>query len=114
MARVKRGVSAKKRRKNVLKKAKGFRWGRKAKYRLAKQAMQKAWAYSFRDRKTKKRAFRKLWATKISGGARQEGLSYSRFLPLLKKNKIALDRKILAELAEKHPATFKNVVEQAR
>lgn len=114
MARVKRGVAAKKRRGNVLKQAKGFRWGRKAKYRLAKQALQKAWGYSFRDRKTKKRAFRKLWTTKISGGVREAGLPYSRFLVLLKKHKIALDRKILAELREKHPTAFKNLVEQVK
>lgn len=114
MARVKRGTTAKKRRNKVLKQAKGFKWGRSKKYRLAKDALRHAWEHSFRDRKTKKRAFRKLWETKISGGAREQGLSYSRFLPLLKKQKIGLDRKILAELREKHPAVFQHIVEQAK
>jgi large subunit ribosomal protein L20 len=111
MARVKRGVAAKKRKKNVLKQAKGFRWGRSTKYRLAKDALRHAWEHSFQDRKTKKGERRKLWEIKISGGVRQEGLTYSAFLPLLKKRGIALDRKILAQLREKHPVTFKNLVE---
>ncbi|MDP4007186.1 MAG: 50S ribosomal protein L20 [bacterium] len=114
MARVKRGTTAKKRRKKVLKQAKGFRWGRSKKYRLAKDALRHAWEHSFRDRKTKKRAYRKLWEVKISGGVREEGLSYSKFLPLLKKQGIALDRKILAELREKHPTTFKKLVGQVK
>ena len=114
MARVKRGTTAKKRRKNVLKQAKGFKWGRNTKYRLAKDALRHAWEYSFRDRRAKKRSFRTLWETKISGGVREAGLSYSAFVPLLKKQGIALDRKILAELREKHPAAFKSVVEQVQ
>ncbi|MCH7828819.1 50S ribosomal protein L20 [Patescibacteria group bacterium] len=114
MARVKRGTTAKKRRKNILKKAKGFRWGRSKKYRLAKDALRHAWVYSFRDRKTKKRSYRKLWETKISGGVREQGLTYSKFLPLLKKQGIALDRKILAELREKHPQVFQKIVEQVK
>src|SRR3989344_1404802 len=114
MARVKQGTIAKKRRRNVLKKAKGFRWGRNKKYRLAKDALRHAWEYSYRDRKGKKRSFRKLWETKISGGVREQGLSYSRFLPLLKKQNIVLDRKILAKLREKHPATFKKLIEQVK
>lgn len=114
MARVKRGTTAKKRRKNVLKQAKGFKWGRNTKYRLAKEALRHAWEYSFRDRRAKKRSFRTLWETKISGGVREAGLSYSKFLPLLKKRGIALNRKILAELREQHPAAFKSVVEQAK
>lgn len=114
MARVKRGTTANKRRKNVLKKAKGFRWGRSKKYRLAKDALRHAWEHSFRDRKTKKRSYRRLWTTKISGGLREQDLNYSTFLPLLKKQGIGLDRKILAELREKHPSVFEKVVGQAK
>ena len=114
MARVKRGTTAKKRRKNVLKQAKGFHWGRSKKYRLAKDALRHAWEHSFRDRKTKKRNYRKLWAIKISGGVREHGISYSTFLPLLKKHKVALDRKILAELRENHPKTFQKLVDHVK
>jgi len=114
MARVKRGTTANKRRKNVLKQAKGFRWGRSKKYRLAKDALRHAWVYSFRDRKTKKRNYRRLWEIKISGGVREQGLNYSTFLPLLKKQGIALDRKILAQLREKHPTIFQRLVEKVK
>ena len=114
MARVKRGTTANKRRKNVLKQAKGFRWGRSKKYRLAKDALRHAWEHAYRDRKTKKRVYRKLWSTKISGGVKEEGMNYSTFLPLLKKQGIALDRKILAELREKHPKIFKGIVEMVK
>jgi len=78
MVRVKRGKIAHKRRKNVLKHTKGFRWGRKSKYRLAKQALQKAWSYSYRDRKTKKRNFRRLWQVQISAACKNLGLSYRK------------------------------------
>lgn len=114
MARVKRGVIAKKRRREILKLTKGFRWGRKKKYRLAKQALQKAWAYSFRDRKAKKRVFRKLWQTQISAAARKAGISYSKLIPLLKKQGLGLDRKILASLAREHPEIFKKILEKAK
>jgi len=85
MARVKRGVQASKRRKNVLAEAKGFRWGRKSKYKAAKDALHHAWRYSFRDRKVKKREFRKLWQINISSATKKQGLSYSKFINLLKK-----------------------------
>jgi len=114
MARVKRGTTAKKRRKNVLKQTKGFKWGRSKKYRLAKDALRHAWEHAYKDRKTKKRNYRKLWEGKISGGVREQGLRYSTFIPLLKKQGIALDRKILAELREKHPTTFQRLVEQVK
>lgn len=114
MVRVKRGKTANKRRKNILKHAKGFRWGRKKKYRLAKVAVMKAWRYSFRDRKAKKREFRALWQTQINAACRQLGLSYSKFINGLKKNKIELDRKILSEIAKNHPDTFKKIVEKAK
>ncbi|MBI4138202.1 MAG: 50S ribosomal protein L20 [Candidatus Wildermuthbacteria bacterium] len=114
MARVKRGVSAHKRRKNVLKETKGFRWGRKAKYKLAKQAVMHGLAYAFRDRKVKKRLARGLWQTQISAAAKAAGVSYSKLIPLLKKQNIELDRKILASLAQNHPAVFQNIIQKAR
>ena len=114
MARVKRGTTAHKRRKKVLKQTKGFRWGRKSKYRLAKEALYHAWQYAFRDRRTKKRVFRRLWQTKINAAARNENLSYSKFISLLKKQNIALDRKILAQLAQEKPEVFKKILEHTQ
>lgn len=114
MARVKRGTTANKRRKNVLKHTKGFKWGRKSKYKQAKQALQKAWVYSYRDRKVKKRDMRKLWQIQISAATKTHGISYSKFMHGLKKNKIELDRKILAQLAHEQPDIFKQIVEQIK
>jgi large subunit ribosomal protein L20 len=114
MVRVKRGKIAHKRRKHLLKYAKGFRWGRKTKYRLAKDALYHAWQYAYRDRKTKKREARSLWQTQINSACRKEGISYSRFIAGLKKNKIILDRKILAELVRNHPQIFSKIVEKVR
>jgi len=114
MARVKRGKIAHKRRKHWLKYAKGFRWGRKSKYRLAKVALMKAWRYAYRDRRAKKREFRALWQIQINAACRQFGLSYSKFIAGLKKNKIELDRKILANLARNHPQIFEKIVKKAR
>ena len=111
MVRVKRGKIAHKRRKNVLKHTKGFRWARKSKYKAAKEALLHAWSYAFRDRRAKKRDFRKLWQIKLNSACRKFDLSYSKFINLLKKNKIELDRKILAQLAEKHPKDFKKLEE---
>ncbi len=112
MVRVKRGKAARKRRKHLLKHAKGFRWGRKSKYRLAKEALMHAWEYAYRDRRVKKREFRKLWQIQINAACRQLGISYSRFINSLKKNKIELDRKILANLARDYPEIFKKIVEK--
>jgi len=114
MTRVKRGVIALKRRRKVLKAAKGFRWGRKSKERLAREALLHAWSNAFKDRKRKKREFRRLWQSKISAGAKNESMSYSRLIAALKKKNIALDRKILATLAEYHPEAFKKIVEAAK
>lgn len=114
MARVKRGKTAQKRRKHLIKHAKGFRWGRKKKYRLAKPAMMKAWQYAYRDRRAKKRDFRALWQTQINAACRQLGLSYSEFINGLKKNRIELDRKILANLAKNHPQIFEKIVEKVK
>jgi len=98
----------------LLKQAKGFRWGRKSKYKLAKQALMKAWSYAYRDRKARKRDFRELWQIQINAGCRQNGLSYSKFINLLKKNKIELNRKILAQLAKEKPEVFKKIVEEIK
>jgi large subunit ribosomal protein L20 len=114
MARVKRGTTANKRRKNLLQHTKGFKWGRKSKYRLAKEAVMKAWSYAFRDRKAKKRTFRALWQTQINAGCRPLGISYSRLIAGLKKNQIEIDRKILSQLAQTQPEAFKQIVEKAK
>ena len=114
MVRVKRGKIAHKRRKHLLKYAKGFRWGRKSKYRAAKEALMHAWTYAYRDRRTKKRDFRKLWQTRINAACRENGLTYSGFISSLKKNKIELDRKILSEISQNHPDIFKKIVEKVK
>ena len=112
MVRVKRGKSAHKRRKNVLKYTKGFRWGRKSKYKLAKDAIKHAWEYAYRDRKVKKREFRKLWQIRINAACRQAGISYSRFIHSLKQKNIELDRKILSTFAKDHPEIFEKIVKE--
>jgi len=114
MVRVKRGTTAHKRRKNVLKHTKGFRWGRKTKYRQAKEALMHAWSYAYRDRRTKKRDFRKAWNVKINAAARTQEISYSKFIHEMKEKKIELDRKVLADLAENHPDVFVKVVEEVK
>jgi large subunit ribosomal protein L20 len=114
MVRVKRGKTARKRRKHLLKYAKGFRWGRKSKYKLAKDALYHAWSYSYRDRKAKKREFRRLWQIRINAFVRELGLTYSKFINLLKRNKIELDRKVLAELSLNHPEIFKKIIEETK
>jgi large subunit ribosomal protein L20 len=114
MSRIKRGKTANKRRKNILKHAKGFRWGRKAKYRLAKEALQHAWEYAYRDRKINKRNFRQFWQSRISEACKQTGLPYNKFIYGLKKNKIGLDRKILCTLTQEYPEIFKKVIEKAK
>jgi large subunit ribosomal protein L20 len=110
MPRVKRGTTANKRRAKVLKYTKGFRWGRKSKERAAKEALLHAWTHAFRGRKEKKRVYRQLWNVKINAAVRAEGMSYSKFMSALKKKGIALDRKILADLAEHEPMVFKEIL----
>jgi large subunit ribosomal protein L20 len=110
MPRVKRGVNATKHRRNVLRYTKGYRWGRKSKERAAKEALLHAWTHAFAGRKNKKRVFRQLWNVKINAAVREEGMSYSEFIAALKKKKVQLDRKVLADLAEHEPETFKKVV----
>ncbi|UJF24200.1 50S ribosomal protein L20 [Suttonella sp. R2A3] len=114
MARVKRGVTARARHKKVLKAAKGYYNARRKVYRVAKQSVIKAGQYAYRDRRNKKRQFRQLWIIRINAGARQHGLSYSRFINGLKKAGIAIDRKVLAELAVYDKAVFEALAEKAK
>lgn len=114
MARVKRGTTANKRRKNTLKHTKGFRWGRKSKFKQAKEALLHAFVYSYRDRRNKKRDMRSLWQIKINAACKKNGLSYSKFIHALKENKIELDRKILSDVAENNPEIFKKVLEKVK
>jgi large subunit ribosomal protein L20 len=111
MPRVKRAMNHIKRRKSLLSKAKGYMWGRKSKLRLARVAVLKAGVYAYRDRRTKKRDFRRLWQVRINAAVRKYGLTYSRFICLLKEKKIELDRKILSGIAMHHPAVFEQFVE---
>lgn len=110
MTRVKRGVTANRRRKRLLSHAKGFKWTRGTKYRQAKEALLHAWTFQFADRKKKKRDFRRLWQERLNAAARLNGLSYSRFIAQLKAANIELDRKILSQLAAKHPEVFAQIV----
>lgn len=114
MPRAKRGFKARRRRNKVLKLAKGFRGARGKLFRSATEAVDRALNYAFRDRKVKKRDFRALWITRINAAARENGLSYSRLVFGLKKAEVALDRKILAQLAVTDPKGFSAVVEKAR
>jgi large subunit ribosomal protein L20 len=114
MARVKRGVGSNKKRKNLLQHAKGYKWGRKNKFRLAKEALAHAWSYAFRDRRVKKRTFRQLWNVKINASCRILGTNYSKFINGLKKKNIQLDRKVLADLAENKPEIFEKIVKESK
>lgn len=112
--RIKRGTAAHKRHKKYLDMAKGYRGGRSKLYRTAREAVERALTYSYRDRKVRKREFRKLWILRINAGARENGLSYSRFMDGLKKADIALDRKVLADLAVRAKADFAQLVAEAK
>lgn len=114
MTRVKRGATASKKRRKILKYAKGFRWGRKSKERAAKEALLHAWSSAFRGRKEKKRNFRQLWNVKINAAGRANGIKYSRLMAALKKRNIRLDRKILADLAQNEPKVFSKIVETVK
>ncbi len=114
MARVKRGVTSHAKHKKVLKAVKG-QWGRrKNTIRVARQAMEKAMQYAYRDRRNKKREFKSLWIQRINAGVRSEGLTYSKFINGLSKSGIKLDRKILAEIAYDNPEAFKTIVKKAQ
>lgn len=114
MPRVKHAVATHKRHKKMLKQAKGY-WGLRSKlYRRAKETVQRALVYSYRDRRAKKRQFRRLWITRISIACKNHGISYNRFINGLKKAKIELDRKILADLAVNDSAVFSKLVEMSK
>ena len=114
MARVKRGVTGKAKHKKVLKAVKG-QWGRrKNTIRVAKQAMEKALQYAYRDRRNKKRDFKSLWIQRINAGVRAEGMTYSKFINGLNKSGVKIDRKILAEIAFDSPEAFKTIVQKAQ
>ncbi|MBI2041968.1 MAG: 50S ribosomal protein L20 [Candidatus Nealsonbacteria bacterium] len=114
MVRIKRGKAARKKKKALFQQVKGFRWGRKNRLKLAKDALRHALARSFEGRKQKKRTMRALWQTQINAACRQEGISYSKFIYGLKKNKIELDRKVLSQLAQEQPEIFKKIAEKAK
>ena len=114
MARVKRSVHARKKRRNVLEEAKGFVGQSHVSYRKAKEQIAKADNHAYRDRKKRKRVFRRLWIVRINAAARQEGLSYNQFVSGLKKAEIELDRKVLADLAVEDPQAFGAIAERAK
>jgi len=114
MARVKRGVQARKRHKKILKLAKGYYGARSRVFRVAKQAVIKAGQYAYRDRRQRKRQFRQLWIARINAGARVNGLTYSRFINGLKLASIEVDRKIMADLAVNEKGAFAALVEKAK
>ena len=114
MARVKRGVTSHARHKKVLKQVKGQFGRRKNTIRIAKQALEKAMQYAYRDRRAKKREFRSLWIQRINAGVRAEGITYSKFINGLNKSGIKLDRKVLADIAYNDPEAFKSIVKKAQ
>jgi len=113
MARVTRGFKARRRRNKVLKLAKGFRGGRSRLYKTATEAVDRALSYAYRDRRNKKRDFRRLWITRISAAAKQNGTSYSQLMGGLKKSGVKLDRKVLSNMAILDPNSFSQVVKLA-
>ncbi|HUH07448.1 MAG TPA: 50S ribosomal protein L20 [Egibacteraceae bacterium] len=114
MARVKGGVHSQKKRRTVMDRAKGFRGARSRRRRVANESVMHAMRYEYRDRRARKGDFRKLWITRINAAARQEGLSYSRFVSGLRLAEVEVDRKVLADLAVRDPAAFKELVAVAK
>ncbi|MEM9329152.1 MAG: 50S ribosomal protein L20 [Bacteroidota bacterium] len=114
MSRSVNHVASRARRKKVMKQAKGYFGRRKNVWTVAKNAVEKGMQYSYRDRKVKKREFRALWIQRINAGAREHGLSYSKFMGLLKEKNIDIDRKVLADLAMNHPDAFKAVIDKVK
>ncbi len=114
MPRSVNAVASRARRKKVMKQAKGYFGRRKNVWTVAKNAVEKAMLYAYRDRRNKKRTFRALWITRINAGARLHGMSYSQFMGKVKAKNIELNRKVLADLAMNHPDTFKAVVDQVK
>jgi|TARA_Y100000766_G_C18869685_1_gene587579 large subunit ribosomal protein L20 len=114
MPRSVNSVAAKARRKKIIKQAKGYFGRRKNVFTVAKNAVEKALSYAYRDRKVNKRNFRALWIQRINAGAREHGLSYSEFMGLLKKKDIKINRKVLADLAMNHKEVFKSIIEEIK
>ena len=114
MSRVKRAVARNAKRKKLLKLARGYRGRSKNNLRLARERVEKGLQYDYRDRRQRKRSFRRLWIQRINAGAREHGISYSKFMSGLDKAGIEVDRKILADLAAREPETFKSLVDQAQ
>jgi large subunit ribosomal protein L20 len=114
MPRSVNAVASRARRKKVMKQAKGYFGRRKNVWTVAKNAVEKAMLYAYRDRRNKKRTFRSLWITRINAGARLHGMSYSQFMGKVKANNIELNRKVLADLAMNHPDAFKAIVDQVK
>ncbi|MEW5805509.1 MAG: 50S ribosomal protein L20 [Patescibacteria group bacterium] len=112
MTRVKRGKVATKKRKKLLKYTRGFYSGRKSKERAAREALLHAWTHAYQDRKKKKRVNRRIWQVKLNAAVKELGLTYSKFINLLKKQQIEIDRKVLAEIAETQPEVFKKIIDQ--
>ncbi len=114
MPRSVNSVASRRRRKKILKMARGYFGARSKVYTVAKNAVEKGLTYAFRDRRNKKRAFRRLWITRINAAARLNGTTYSKLIHALSKNEVGLNRKVLADLAMNHPATFKSVVDSVK
>jgi large subunit ribosomal protein L20 len=114
MPRVKRSIHARKKRRKVLEQAQGYRAGKHASYRRAKEQLQRSLQYAYRDRRVRKREFRRLWIIRIGAGAREHGLSYNQFMHGLKLAQVELDRKVLADLAVTDPVMFASLVARAR
>ena len=114
MPRSVNSVASRARRKKILKMAKGYFGARSKVYTVAKNAVEKALTYAYRDRKNKKRAFRRLWIARINAGVRQHGMSYSKFIHACSQNNVTMNRKVLADLAMNHPDTFKSVVDAVK
>ena len=114
MPRSVNSVASRARRKKIIKQAKGYFGRRKNVWTIAKNAVEKAMLYAYRDRRTKKRNFRSLWIARINAGAREHGMSYSKFMGKVKSNKIELNRKVLADLAMNNPQAFKAIVEKVK
>ncbi|MEL7485981.1 MAG: 50S ribosomal protein L20 [Pseudomonadota bacterium] len=114
MSRIKRGVTTHARHRKIIKNAKGYRGRRKNTFRIANQAVEKAGQYAYRDRRARKRNFRALWIQRINAGARELGLTYSRFMNGLARAGIEVDRKVLADLAVREPEAFKALAEKAK
>ena len=114
MSRVKRSVHARKKRRDTLARAKGYRGEKHSSYRRAKEQLLKSDTYAYRDRRNKKRDFRRLWITRINAAARREGLTYGQLMHGLKLAEVELDRKVLADIAVRDPETFRRFAERAR